>query len=98
MRTVLPADLLRVDQPQVCLVHQRRGLKAVTGALSSHEVPGDFVEFTVHERHQTPESVFVALAPGDQQRGDLLAVWQNAGILRWSGSVRPGVIECADRA
>ena len=98
VRTVLPADLLNVDQPQIGLVHQRRRLKAVAGALSGHEMPGDAVEFTVHERHQTPESVFVALSPGNQQCGDLfgcLAECRNSTLVR---VVRPGVIECAGPA
>jgi hypothetical protein len=36
MRPVLPIHLSHVDQTDVCLVHERRRLKAVTDVLPSH--------------------------------------------------------------
>jgi hypothetical protein len=40
------------DQPQVCLVHQRRRLEAVPGRKSPQLLPGEPTQFLVYQRQQ----------------------------------------------
>ena len=63
MCTVPPWDVLGIDEPQICFVDQRCGLKAVPGTLPCHATPCDLVQVPLHERNQPVEGALVALAP-----------------------------------
>ena len=60
---VLPRHVLRIDQPQVDLVHERGRLEAVSDPFTGHAAPSDLVEFLMDERNQLLEGGFVALRP-----------------------------------
>jgi hypothetical protein len=73
VRPVLPVHVLRVNQPKIRLVHQRRGLKAVARPLASHAAPGDAPQLLMDERRQLGERFLVARSPGQQEAGH--ATW-----------------------
>ena len=68
---ILPPDPLHIDETHVGLVHERRGLQAVTGALPRHATPRNPTQLVVHKRHELVERRLIALAPCQQQPGDL---------------------------
>ena len=78
---VLPRHMLRIDQPQVDLVDQRRRLEAVTDPFTRHAPTRDLMEFLMDERNQPLESRFIALAPREKESGDLGRLFRNAAIL-----------------
>jgi hypothetical protein len=71
MRTVLPLNAAGVDKSEVRLVHQRRGLQAVTGALATHAALSDLMERALDDRQQAPERGVIAVSPRLQERGDV---------------------------
>ena len=81
VRAVVPGDVFRVDQPEVCLVDERRRLQAVSRAFVGHVAPRDLVELLVDERNQSLQGVGVALAPFEKQRGDVRLTRRDAAIL-----------------
>ena len=72
MRAVLPPDLVRVDEPHVGLVDERRGLERVAGALAPHVAAREAAHLVVDERDEGVERLPVACPPGLQQARDLL--------------------------
>lgn len=81
MCAVVPRDVLRVDQPEIRLVDERRRLETVSRTLSCHTAPRDPVELPMDERNQSLEGTLVALPPFEKQPGDLRGVVGNAAIL-----------------
>lgn len=81
MRTVVPLDRFSVDQAHKRLVDECRRLEAVPDTLSRHAAPGDPVELVVDERNQAVEGTLVALAPFEQQSGDVGGVSRSVTIL-----------------
>jgi hypothetical protein len=53
----------------------------VADALAGHAAPRDPVQLMVDERNQSLESDLVALAPFEQQPGDIRIVFGDAAIL-----------------
>jgi len=78
MRAVVPRDVLRIDQPEIRLVDEDRGLQTVAGAFSSHTTPGDLMELAMDERNQSLEGILVALPPFEKEPGDSRQVLRNA--------------------
>jgi hypothetical protein len=81
MRPVLPVDPLDVDQAQVRLVHQRRRLKAVTDALSSHASPRDPVKLSFEHRDEPRQRLVVATAPR-QEKGRYIGMRSSNARIR----------------
>ena len=71
MRAIPPVQILQLDQPQIKLVDERRGLEEVTGTFGAHALPGGAMEFAVDVRCQLLERLLIAAAPGVQQTGDI---------------------------
>ena len=71
VRAVLPRHVVRIDQPQIGLVDERRRLEAVPDALAGHAAPRDLVELVMDERNQLLEGGFIALAPREEERRHL---------------------------
>ena len=67
MGTVLPINILDVDQLQVGLVDQGGCLQGVPGALVPQLVPGDALQGAIDARRQLLKSVSVASRPGAQK-------------------------------
>jgi hypothetical protein len=78
VRPVLPVHLPDVHQPQIGLVHERRGLQALRGSLVAQTPARNLAQLVVHERHQPRQRVIVALAPGEEKRGDVGGLVWNA--------------------
>jgi hypothetical protein len=78
MGAVVPRDVLRVDQAEIRLVDEDRGLEAVARSLSGHAPFGDLVEFPMDERYQSLESRLVALAPFEKEPRDPRQILRNA--------------------
>ena len=76
MSTALPVDAVDVDQPQVRLVDERRGLQGVADAFPSQITSGDSLQLGVDERQQLVERGLVAATPGVEQSGCVGGVWQ----------------------
>jgi hypothetical protein len=83
---VLPVHLSDVDQPQIRLVDERRGLQGLAGSLAREASLRDSPQLTVHERHQGIEGGFVTLPPRQEKRGDLTRWARNGPILRPSST------------
>ena len=66
MRTVLPLHLVRVDQPQIRFVDERRRLEAVAAAFACDASARDLMELTLNERNQSVKGGLVALPPFQQ--------------------------------
>src|SRR5258708_24827437 len=71
MRPVLPLHVFPIDQPEVRLIHQRRGLEDVPRPLASHVTGGHPVQLLVDERRQVVHRRLIPVPPGDQQLGDV---------------------------
>ena len=71
VRAVLPVHLLDIDEPQVGLVDERRGLQAMAAPFTAHASPGDLLQLPLHERNHPAEGRLVAVSPREQQLGDL---------------------------
>jgi hypothetical protein len=70
VRAILPVDLLDIQQAQVRLVHQGRGLKGVAGPFSTQTPPGHPLQFLMHQRREPGERRRIALPPGEQECRD----------------------------
>lgn len=62
-----PAHPVVVNQPDVCLIDQRRSLKSVSGSLTPHALMSHSAQFFVDERDQLIQGSSVAAAPIQQQ-------------------------------
>lgn len=83
MGPILPLDLLGVDQPQVRLIHEGRGLQTVPAALARHAAPRNPPQLVVYQGDQLVEGGLVAFSPCEEKSGDLVRAAGNAPILRF---------------
>jgi hypothetical protein len=67
MRPVLPVHPPDVDQAQIRLVHERRGLEAVPGALPGHAALRDPMELPLDQRDEARQRLCVATPPRQEQ-------------------------------
>jgi hypothetical protein len=67
----LPARPALVDQTQVSLIDERRGLQRVPGPLAAQVAVRQLMQLTLDERQQTVEGIGVACGPGGEQVGHL---------------------------
>jgi hypothetical protein len=76
VRAIVPCHLFRIDQTEIRLVDERRGLQAVIRTLVPDVSLRDSMELCVHERNQSLQGILVALSPFDKQPGDFRGmVW-----------------------
>lgn len=66
VRAVLPVHMFDVNQFDVGLVDERRGLQAVTRALIPHTTAGDLMKLTLNERDEAVQGGLVTLPPFQQ--------------------------------
>lgn len=74
MSAILPSDLLGIDEANVGLIDQRRGLEAMTDPLAGHAATRDTVEFSLNKRDQSRESLVAPLSPRLEERRHV--VWR----------------------
>jgi hypothetical protein len=67
---ILPVDVLDIQQAQVRLVHQCRGLKGVAGPFPTQTPPGHTLQLLMHQRREPGQRRLVALSPGEQECRD----------------------------
>jgi hypothetical protein len=72
LRTVLPDRAVLVDQSQVGFVDERGWLQRVFPALTPQMVRGAATQLLIHEGHEPVSCTQVAIAPGAEQRRDLV--------------------------
>ena len=70
VRPILPIDLPLVDEPEVHLVDQGRGLQGVVGPLAPKLARRHATELRVDQRQQLIERSLVAATPIAEQRRD----------------------------
>jgi hypothetical protein len=63
--------VLLPEETQVGLVNEGGGLEGLAGRLSAHVAVRQAAQFGVNERHQRVEGGGVALAPGEQEPGNV---------------------------
>jgi hypothetical protein len=68
---VLPIDSLLIDQMNVNVIDEGRGLKRVAGTLSSHVPPGDSPKLFINHRHKPIECGSVPMIPRQQEFCDV---------------------------
>ena len=67
VRAILPPDATNINEPEVGLVDERRGLENVARTFASHLPLCQATQFVVHEREQLLQGSGVAVPPLDQQ-------------------------------
>ena len=67
VRAILPPDATNINEPEVDLVDERRGLENVARTFASHLPLCQTAQFLVHEREQLLQGSGVAVPPLDQQ-------------------------------
>jgi hypothetical protein len=72
MSTVLPLYLARINQPQVSLVDESRGLQCVSRAFVAQVAPRDEPQLGIDEWNQSLERCLIAIAPGKQNPGNFV--------------------------
>jgi hypothetical protein len=80
MRPILPFDLMIGQQPEKCLLHQRRGLHAVVFALASQVTPRDLIQLPLNQGQQSVQGGAVSLPPTDQESGDIFCRGLHASV------------------
>jgi hypothetical protein len=70
MHPIVPVDALYVDQPEVRLVHERRRLQRMTGALVSHIAVGEVAQLVMEQSGQPIQRSSVAIRPCAQETRD----------------------------
>jgi len=80
MCAILPRDGFRVDQPEIGLVDERRGLKAVVDPLAPDVALRDAMQLLVNQRDEALQRILVSLSPFEQQAGDLGGVSRNTRV------------------
>ena len=71
VRPVLPVHAGLIDQPDVCVVYKRRGFNGWVLFESKELRSREPAQFVVNERYQILQSFRIALAPVDQELGDV---------------------------
>ena len=69
MAAIAPRRSCTVDQPQVCLVDERRRVERLSGLTPPQLPAGEAAQIVVNERNEAIESVVVARAVGDEKLG-----------------------------
>jgi hypothetical protein len=72
MGAVLPLHASEIHQTHVGFIYQGGCLQTVAGALTFHIVVGQATEFVVNSRGQPLKSALVSLAPGTEERADIV--------------------------
>jgi hypothetical protein len=78
MHAIANGNRLALQEAKERFVDERGGLQRVSGPLVRHVVDGDTVQLPVHERDQSLESGVIALAPLNEQAGDVGMVFDAA--------------------
>ena len=73
MRAIPPGDGVGVDQAQVDLVVQGRGLQSVAWTLAAQITRRDSPQLAVDRLHQLLGRLLLAPLPGQQESGDVVA-------------------------
>jgi hypothetical protein len=63
MRTMMPIQLIDIDEAQVDLLNQVRRLQRHSRTLVLQKMAGQAAEFTVHSRNQLGQSLLIAAGP-----------------------------------
>jgi hypothetical protein len=63
MRPTLPIDVLGVHQPKIDFMNQSRSLQGMARLLRGHVLPGETMQFVIHERHELLERSLVSPSP-----------------------------------
>jgi hypothetical protein len=66
LRSVLPRHTCRIDEPEICLVDECRGLERVPGTFVAHRKLRLPPELRVNDGQQCIKRLGVASAPGEQ--------------------------------
>src|SRR5262245_29276021 len=74
MRPALPIPIFRLDQPEVDLVDQFRGLQRVAFAFPFHEIVRQTLEIRHYERKKIVFRVTIAISPSPQKVGDVARI------------------------
>jgi hypothetical protein len=72
VRSVLPADVLHVEQTDVGLVDERRGLQTMADSFARHEVARNPMQLGVDDRDQMLQRFVVAIAPCFEQPREVM--------------------------
>jgi hypothetical protein len=67
--SILPSHILVVDESQISLVDQRRGLQGMVGALAAHVIASQPAQLLIHKGNQPIERGLITVAPIHQQSG-----------------------------
>ena len=80
MRAILPAHVLRTDQPHERFIDERRRLQRVVAPFARHVDARQAPQLRFDERDQRLEGVVVAVAPRPEQSGDLCRTRHVSGL------------------
>jgi len=80
VRAIVPRYGFRIDQSEIRLVDERRGLEGVIRTLVSDVPLRDSMKFVVYERNQAVQRLLVALSPLEKQPSDLRGMLRNTTV------------------
>ena len=97
---VPPVDAALIHQPEICLVHERGGLKGMTCGFAAQVLGGKPVQLLVHDGEHLIEALLVAPATGQQPLGDVARgggrIVGHTGMEEWvarpDGSAGSGIV------
>jgi len=82
MRSVLPARILPIRQPQVSFIDQRPRFERVLRILTPHGSPGQLSQFCIDQRGKLLGCERVSFIPGLQQDGDFFSAEVPGAVFR----------------
>ena len=80
---ILPLNPIHIDQFQIRLVDEGRGLQRMLNPLACHVSTGKPMQFAIDDGHQFFQRLLVALAPGQEQLCHFshCSVWFSGAII-----------------
>jgi hypothetical protein len=79
MRTILPTDR-GVDQLQISVVHQDRGLQGMAGAFSTHLTRRNLMQRVFDQWQEISQCALIAAAPVEQESGYVIVITHRPGL------------------
>jgi hypothetical protein len=69
MSSILPLNLVDIDETKISLVYQGCGLNGVIRAFAAKASARDSTQFRIHQLNDSSQRVLVAAAPGTKKPG-----------------------------
>jgi hypothetical protein len=72
VQSVFTAETAHAEQPEIQLIYQGGGLQSMIRSAAAQVLSRNSTELRVNQRHKAVDGLLVAVAPRDEQAGDVL--------------------------